>query len=322
MKAIICAEYGSPDVLQFVDVEKPTPKDDEVLVKIHSASANPLDWHLMRGEPFIARLDAGLTKPKDQRLGADIAGTIEAVGRNVKKFKVGDAVFGETGRGCFAEYRTSTENKLALKPANISFDEAAAVPVAGYTAWQGLCNEGQIQSGQKVLINGASGGVGTYAVQFAKALGTEVTGVTSTRNLDMVRSIGADHVVDYTKEDFTRNGQTYDLIFDAVGNRSVSDFSRALSPNGRCVVAGFTTLPRLFSIIILGGLVTKFGSKRIGLMATAHSDEDDLNAIKALLEAGKVKSVIDRCYPLSETAEAIRYLEKGHAQGKVIIQVL
>lgn len=322
MKAIRHTEYGSPDVLQFTDRDKPTPSNDEVLVKVHSTSANPLDWHLMRGEPYIARIGNGFTKPQDQWRGADIAGIVEAVGSNVKKFKLGDAVFGEVSGSGFAEYVSVPEIKLVLKPENISFDEAAAVPVAALTALQGLRNEGQIRSGQKVLINGASGGVGTFAVQIAKSFGTEVTGVCSTRNLDMVQSIGADHVVDYTKEDFTRNGQSYDLIFDAVGNRSTFDLKRALSPNGRCVVAGFTTLPRLFSIVILGALVTKFGSQRIGLMETAHSDEGDLNALKELLETGKVKPVIDRRYPLSETAEAVRYLEKGHAQGKVIVTVI
>ena len=317
MKAIIYTEYGSPDVLQFKDMEKPSPKDNEILVKIYASSANAADWHLMRAEPFLARLENGLLKPKNTKLGADVAGRVEAVGRNVTQFQTGDDVFGELpldGLGGFAEYVCSTEDALALKPANITFEQAAAVPLAAFTALQGLRDKGQIQAGQKVLINGAAGGVGTFAVQIAKSFGTEVTGVCSTRNLDMVRSIGADHVIDYTKEDFTQTGQRYDLIFDAVGNRSVSDLKRALSPNGICSVAGFTSLSRLFQVMLLGG-------KKVGLMQTAYSNKKDLLFIKELLEAGKVVPVIDRRYPLSEVPEAIRYLEKGHAQGKVVITV-
>ena len=228
-------------------------KDDEVLVKVHAASANPADWHLMRGAPFLARLANGLLKPKNTRLGADVAGRVEAVGSSVTQFQVGDDVFGELpldALGSFAEYVCAHEDALALKPANLTFEQAAAVPLAAFTALQGLRDKGQIQPGQKVLINGASGGVGTFAVQIAKSFGTEVTGVCSTRNLDMVRSIGADHVIDYTQEDFTQNGQRYDLIFDAVGNRSVSDLRRALSPNGICAVAGFTSLSRLFQVML------------------------------------------------------------------------
>jgi len=315
MKAIVYTTYGSPDVLQLHEVEKPTPKDNQVLVKVHAASANPADWHLMRAEPFLARLANGLLKPKNTRLGADVAGRVEAVGRNVTQFQVGDQVFGclpLNELGGFAEYVCAAEELLALKPANLTFEQAAAVPLAAFTALQGLRNKGQIQPGQKVLINGASGGVGTFAVQIAKSFGTEVTGVCSTRNLDMVRSIGADYVIDYTQADFTRNGQQYDLIFDAVGNRSVSDFKRALSPNGICAVAGFTNLSRLFQVMLLGG-------KKIGLMETAKANQKDLVFIQALLEAGKVVPVIDRCYPLREVADAIRYLEAGHAQGKVVI---
>jgi NADPH:quinone reductase-like Zn-dependent oxidoreductase len=317
MKAIIYTEYGSPDVLQFKDVEKPSPKDNEILVKIYAASANAADWHLMRAEPFLARLENGLLKPKNTKLGADVAGRVEAVGKNVTQFQAGDDVFGELpldGLGSFAEYVCSNEDALALKPANMTFEQAAAVPLAAFTALQGLRNKGQIRQGQKVLINGAAGGVGTFAVQIAKSFGTEVTGVCSTRNLDMVRSIGADHVIDYTKEDFTQTGQRYDLIFDAVGNRSVSDLKRALSPNGICSVAGFTSLSRLFQVMLLGG-------RKVGLMETAYSNKKDLLFIKDLLEAGKVVPVIDRSYPFSETPEAIRYLEKGHARGKVVITV-
>jgi NADPH:quinone reductase-like Zn-dependent oxidoreductase len=317
MKAIVYTEYGSPDVLHLQEVVKPTPKDNEVLVKVYAASANAADWHLMRAEPFLARLENGVLKPKNTKLGADIAGRVEAVGRNVTQFQVGDEVFGGmplNELGGFAEYVCANEEALALKPARLTFEQAAAVPLAAFTALQGLRDKGQIQPGQRVLINGASGGVGTFAVQIAKSFGTEVTGVCSTRNLDMVRSIGADHVIDYTKEDFTQNRQRYDLIFDAVGNRSVSDYQRALSPNGICSVAGFTALSRLFQVMLLGG-------KKIGMMETAKGNKKDLLFIKELLEAGKVVPVIDRCYPLSEVADAIGYLEAGHAQGKVVITV-
>jgi len=321
MKAIVYAQYGPPDVLQLKEVEKPTPKDNEVLIKVHAASANPLDWHSMRGAPFLARLEFGLQRPQNPMLGADVAGRVEAVGKNVTQFHAGDDVFGDIFKGSFAEYACAPDELLALKPANTSFEAAAAVPVAALTALQGLRDKGQIQSGQKVLINGASGGVGTFAVQIAKSFGTEVTGVCSTRNLDLVRSIGADHVIDYTKDDFTQNGQHYDLIFDAVGNLSVSDFQRALTPNGIASIAGFTTLSRLFQVIFLGAWASKTGSQEIGLMKTAYSNKKDLAIIKELLEAGKVVPVIDKSYSLSETAEAIRYLETGHARGKVVITV-
>ncbi len=322
MKAIVYTTYGSPDVLQLNDVEKPTPKDNEVLVKVYAASANPLDWHLMRAEPFLARFANGLLKPKNTKLGADVAGRVEAVGRNVTQFQVGDEVFGAISineLGGFADYVCAPEELLVLKPTKMTFEQAAAVPIAAFTALQGLRDKGKIQPGQKVLINGASGGVGTFAVQIAKSFGTEVTGVCSTRNVDMVRSIGADHVIDYTQADFTKNGQQYDLIFDAVGNRSVSDFKRALRPNGICAVAGFTTLARLFQLLFLGAWVSKTGSKKIGLMETAKPNKKDLVFIKELLEAGKVVPVIDRRYPLREVPEALRYLEEGHARGKVVI---
>ena len=317
MKAIVYTEYGPPEVLQLKEVERPVPRDDEVLVKIHAASANAADWHLMRAEPFLARLENGLLKPKNTKLGADVAGRVEGVGRNVTQFQAGDEVFGSmplNELGTFAEYLCALEDALALKPARLTFEQAAAVPLAAFTALQGLRDKGQIQPGQKVLINGASGGVGTFAVQIAKSYGTEVTGVCSTRNLDLVRSIGADHVIDYTQEDFTRNGQHYDLIFDAVGNRSISDYQRALSPHGICSVAGFTSLSRLFQVMFLGG-------KKIGLMQTAKANKKDLVIIQELLEAGKVVPVIDRSYSLSEVPEAIRYLETGHARGKVVITV-
>jgi NADPH:quinone reductase-like Zn-dependent oxidoreductase len=318
MKAILFTKYGSPDVLQLTDVDKPAPTDRQVLVKVCAASANPLDWHHMRGEPIIARMMEGLLKPTNPMLGADIAGRVEAVGSHVTEFQPDDEVFGVC-MGSFAEYACAAENKLARKPANLSFEQAAAVPVAALTALQGLRDTGHIQTGQKVLVNGASGGVGTFAVQLAKAFGAEVTGVCSTRNLDMVRSIGAEHVVDYTREDFTRNGQLYDLIYDAVGNRSVPDYQRALNPQGICVIAGFTGMPRLFEHMVLGPWMSKVGSKKVGMMGMAKPNQKDMVVIKELLESGKVVPVIDRCYPLNEAAEAIRYLEKGHARGKVVI---
>ncbi len=320
MKAMVITKYGSPDVLQFKEVEKPTAKDNEVLVKVHAVSANPLDWHRMRGAPFLVRLEDGLQKPKNSILGADIAGRVEAVGRNVTQFQPGDEVFGGISGGGFAEYVSVPENKLALKPANMSFEAAAAVPVAAFTALQGLRDKGKIQPGQKVLVNGASGGVGTFAVQIAKSFGAEVTGVCSTRNLDMVRSIGADHVIDYTQEDFTKNGLRYDLILDAVANHSVSDYKRALSPQGICVIIGFSSLFHLFQVMFMGSWVSRTGSKKIGLML-AKPNKKDLVFVKELLEAGKVLPVIDRRYNLSEVPEAIRYLEGGHAQGKVVITV-
>jgi len=322
MKAIVIEKYGSPDVLQFKEVERPTPKDNQVLVRVQAASANPLDWHLMRGEPFIARLmGTGLLKPRSSKVGADVAGRVEAVGKDVTLFKPGDEVFG-TCNGSFAEYACAREDRLALKPANVSFEEAAAIPVAATTALQGLRNKGQIQPGQKILVNGASGGVGTFAVQIAKSYGTEVTGVCSTRNLDLVRKIGADHVVDYTQEDFTKNEQQrYDLIFDAVGNRSVSDYKRALKPGGTCAVAGFSSMSRMFEHSALGPLRSKTGNKKVGGMGMAKINQNDLVFLKQLVETQKVRPVIDRHFPLSETADAIRYLEAGHAQGKVVITV-
>ncbi len=324
MKAIVYTQYGSPDVLHLQEVEKPTPKDNQVLVKVQAASANPVDWHTMRGAPFLARFVNGLFKPRNPRLGADLAGRVEAVGRNITQFKAGDEVFGELSlneMGSFAEYICAIEDSLALKPANLTFEQAAAVPLAAFTALQGLRDKGHIRAGQKVLVNGASGGVGTFAVQIAKALGAEVTGVCSTRNLDMVRSIGADHVIDYTREDFTRNGQQYDLIYCAVGNRSITDYKRALTPQGICAIAGFTNLRLLFTHMLLGPRQSKAGGKQVGLMNTATVNKKDLMVIKELLESGKVVPVIDKSYPLSQTAEAIRYLETGHARGKVIISI-
>jgi len=324
MKAVVHTEYGAPEVLRLEEADKPTPGDDEVLVSVHAASVNPLDWHIMRGAPFFVRFEAGFPKPKNTILGADIAGRVEAVGKGVTQIQPGDEVFGDvsgSGLGGFAEYVCAREAALAPKPSNLSFEEAAALPVAAVTALQGLRNKGQVRAGQRVLVNGASGGVGTFAVQLAKNYGAEVTGVCSTRNLELVRSIGADRVVDYTKEDFTQTGQQYDLILDVVGNRSVSDCARTLDPQGKCVVVGFTTLFHLLQVVSLGSWVSRRGPKKIGLLGVAKPNQKDLLFIKELIEAGKVAPVIDRTYSLSEVPEAIGYLEKGHARGKVVISI-
>ncbi len=321
MKAIVYTKYGSPDVLELKEVEKPTPKDDEVLIKVYAAAANYADWALLRGKPFLVRLMVGgLLKPKNKILGADIAGRVEEVGRSVTQFQPGDEVFGdisEGGWGGFAEYVCASENALALKPANISFEEAAAVPLAAVTALQGLRDKGQIQLGQKVLINGASGGVGTFAVQIAKSFGAEVTAVCSTGKMDMARSIGADQVIDYTQEDFTQNGQRYDLILAANGYHSIWDYKRALSPRGIYVMTG-GSMAQILQSILLGPLISMVGAKKMG-SSPAKPNQKDLVIMKELLEAGKVVPVIDRRYPLSEAAEALRYLGEGHAQGKVVI---
>jgi NADPH:quinone reductase-like Zn-dependent oxidoreductase len=317
MKAIVYTKYGSPDVLQFKEIDKPTPKDDEVLVRVLAASVNAYDWHMLRAKPFLVRLmGGGFLKPKNTTLGADMAGRVEAVGGSVKQFKPGDEVFG-TVKGAFAEYACRRENVLALKPANLSFEEAAAVPMAAVTALQALRDKGHIQPGQKVLINGASGGVGTFAVQIAKSFGAEVTAVCSTRNLDMARSLGADYVIDYTKEDFTKNGQGYDLILAANGFHPISDYKRALSPKGIYVMAGGSGA-QMFQAMVLGPWISRTGSKKMGGVS-AKLSQKDLVFLKELIESGKLKPVIDRRYPLSETAQAIRYLEEGHARGKVVI---
>ena len=313
-------EYGPPDVLQFMEVPTPTPKDDEVLIRIRAASVNPLDWHFMRGEPFFIRLMfGGLLKPKVSRLGVDVAGQVEAVGRNVTQFKPGDEVFGAC-RGAFAEYVCATEDKLALKPANISFEDAAAVPVAAITALQGLRDKGRIQRGHKVLVDGASGGVGTFAVQIAKSFGAEVTAVCSTRNVDTARSIGADHVIDYTREDFTQSGQRYDLIMGANAYHSTFEYRRALSQDGIFVGAGggSQSLPSMLLGMLLQSLLSLVGRKKMcGFMANVN--KKDLVVLKDLLAAGKIVPVIDRHYPFSDVAEALRYIEEGHAKGKVVI---
>src|SRR3989440_3484975 len=324
MKAIVYTHYGSPDVLQLEEVAKPAPKDDEVLIKVYAAAANAADWHLLRGKPFLVRLViGGLLKPKHHILGADVAGRVEAVGKNVTQFQPDDEVFGnlsEGGWGGFAEYVCAREDALVLKPANVTFEEVAAVPTAALTALQALRDKGQIQPGQKVLIHGASGGVGMFAVQIAKSFGAEVTGVCSTRNVDMVRSIGADHVIDYTQEDFTKNGQRYDFIFAVNGYHSIFDYKRALSPKGVYVMIGGSNA-HLFQAMLLGPWISMTGRQKMGSMGVAKPNQKDLVFMKELLEAGKVTPVIDRRYPLGETAEAIRYLEAGHAKGKVVIMV-
>jgi len=323
MKAIVHTKFGPPDLLELQEVAKPTPKEDEVLVKVHAASLNAYDWHIMRAKPFLVRLAGfGLLRPKHKILGVDMAGRVEAVGKNAKQFQPNDEVYGDLsgcGGGAFAQYVCAPENALASKPANISFEEAAAVPMAAVTALQGLRDKGQIQPGQKVLIHGASGGVGTFAVQIAKSFGAELTGVCSTRNLEIARSIGADKVIDYTKEDFTQNGQRYDLILGANGDRSLSDYKRALSPKGTYVMSG-GSMGQIFSAVFLGRLKSRTGGKKMTVVA-AKPSQSDLVFMRELLETGKVKPVIDRRYTLSEVPEAIRYLEEGHAQGKVVITV-
>jgi NADPH:quinone reductase-like Zn-dependent oxidoreductase len=324
MKAIVHHIYGSPDVLGLEEVEKPTPGDDDVLIKIHAASANPWDWHHLRADPFLVRLmGEGFLKPKHKILGADIAGRVEAVGRSVRQFQPGDEVFGDISDysgGGFAEYACAPVDALVPKPAGVTFEEAATAPMAAGSVLRGLREMGRILPGHKVLVNGASGGVGTFAVQITKSFGAEVTGVCGTRNLDMVRSIGAAHVIDYTREDFTRKGQHYDMILDAVGNRSVRDYKRALSPNGVCAIIGFSSLRLLFQAALLGPWISMTGNKKIGLVS-AKMHNQDLVVLKELFEARKVVPVIDRRYTLSEVAEAIRYLEKGHARGKVVVTV-
>ncbi|HXN51688.1 MAG TPA: NAD(P)-dependent alcohol dehydrogenase [Candidatus Acidoferrum sp.] len=319
MKAIVCTQYGPPDVLQFTEIAKPTPADNEVLIKLYAASVNPVDLHLMRGKPFLLRLmSGGLRAPKRKVPGHDIAGRVEAVGRNVTQFKPGDAVFGAC-RGAFAEYVCAPEDKLAPKPANSSFEDAAALPIAALTALQGLRDKGRIQPGQKALVDGASGGVGTFAVQIAKSFGAEVTAVCSTQKVDTARSIGADHIIDYTREDFTKSGQRYDLILAANAHHSIFDYLRALSQNGIYVMAGGGGLQAL-QVALLGPLLSRSGSKKARFFI-AKIDQMDLAFLGDLLAAGKVAPVIDRRYPLSEAADAIRYLEKGHAQGKIVLTI-
>jgi NADPH:quinone reductase-like Zn-dependent oxidoreductase len=322
MKAIVYRRYGSPDVLELKEIDTPVPADDQVLIKVHAASVNPVDWHRMRGEPSFMRASEGLGKPKNTGLGADVAGRVEAVGRDVTQVQPGDEVLG-MGIRTLAEYVVVSGEGVVQKPANLTFEEAAAVPVAALTALQGLRDKGGVQPGQKVLINGAAGGVGTFAVQLAKSFGAEVTGVCSTRNVELVRSIGADHVVDYTQEDFTRSGQRYDVILDAVCNHSLSAVRRVLQPRGTLVLVGAAKgrsggKPMLF--VLRAVLLRRFLSQTVALYMATRT-RDDLLLLTELIEAGKVTPVIDRSYPLSKVPEAIRYLEAGHAQGKVVITV-
>lgn len=317
MKAVVFHRYGSPDVLELEEVETPVAGDDQVLVRVLAASVNPLDWHRMRGRPLVMRTGEGLTKPKNNGLGADLAGRVEAVGKNVTQFRPGDEVFGMSIK-TLAEYVRVSEEGIVLKPASLTLEQAAAVPVGAITALQGLRDKGQIQPGQKVLVVGAAGGVGTFAVQIAKALGAQVTGVCSTGNVDMVRSIGAVHVIDYTREDFTRGNDLYDLIFDCAGDRSLSDCRRVLKPEGILVVVGAFDRPVLR--VLKAALLSPFVSQRL-LPFLSKRSKDDLIVLKELIEAGKVTPVIDRSYPLSEVPEAMRYLEARHARGKVVITV-
>jgi NADPH:quinone reductase-like Zn-dependent oxidoreductase len=322
MKAIVYHRYGSPDVLQWEEIEKPTPGDNEVLLRVRAASVNPLDWHFMRGMPYLVRIPAGLRKPKVTGLGVDVAGQVEAVGRAVTQLKPGDEVFGSCRRA-FAEYVCAAESSLVVKPDNMTFEQAASVPVAAFTALQGLRDKGHIQPRQRVLVNGAAGGVGSFAVQIAKSFGADVTGVCSTRNVGMVRSIGADQVIDYTQEDFTKSGQRYDLLFDAVGNHSLFACRRVLNPKGVLIMAGgeggrwmIRALGRAITALVLSRFVSQ---KLTGLLARTR--KEDLTVMHQLMEAGKVTPVIDRRYRLSEVPEAIRYLEQGHARGKVVISL-
>jgi len=323
MKAIVYDKYGSPEVLKCEEVEKPTPGSGEVLIKVQAASVNPYDWHFMRGLPYFVRLLAGIATPKERRLGVDGAGYVEAVGRNVAQFKAGDAVFG-TCRGAFAEYACAPERTLARKPDNVTFEQAATVPIAGLTALQGLRDKGNIQAGVKVLINGAAGGVGTFAVPIAKSFGAEVTGVCSTRNVEMVRSIGADEVIDYTRQDFTRLGRRYDLLFDCIGNHSLRECRRVMNPKGIFIGVGGATGRWMFGLfvrVIASLFLSPFlNQKFVTFMAKPNSE--DLAAIVELMAAGKLTPVIDRRYGLNDVPEAIRYLEAGHARGKVVITVL
>jgi NADPH:quinone reductase-like Zn-dependent oxidoreductase len=320
MKAVVYEKYGPPDVLHLEQVEKPAPKEGEALVKVHAASVNAADWHMLTADIFLVRLmSGGLVKPKRTILGEDIAGQVEAVGSHAGQLQAGDEVFGEASGGGFAEYVAVAEKNLARKPANLSYEEAAAAPMAAFTALQGLRDLGQIQPGKKVLINGASGGVGTFAMQIAKYYGAEVTAVCSARNLEQARQLGADHVIDYAEEDFTQNGQRYDLILGVNGYHPISDYQRSLAPKGIYVMAG-GTVGQMFEALLLGAWKSRGGDQKMKVLS-AKARQDDLALIKELLEEGKVRPVIDRCFPLSETAEALRYLGRGHARGKITIAV-
>jgi len=321
MKAAVYTNYGPPEVVRIADVEKPVPRDDEVLIRVHAAAVNPLDWRLMKGEPRALRIVPRLLKMPIGRPGVDAAGEVEAIGKNVTQFKPGDAVFGGC-RGAFAEYATTREKSIVTKPNSVTFEQAASIYVAGLTALQGLRDKGKIQAGSKVLVNGAAGGVGTFAVQIAKVFAAHVTGVCSTRNVDMVRSIGADEVIDYTKLDFTVSNQRYDLILDCVGNHSFSACRRVLNSDGRFVMVG---APHDFSLIELMAtpikalLLSVFVSQK-AVPFIAKASQNDLTLLGELIATGKLRPIIDRCYTLSESTEAIRHVEEGHARGKVVIK--
>ncbi len=322
MKAIVFPAYGGPEVLRYEEIDTPVPRDNEVRIRVHAASVNAGDWHLLRADPFLVRLAFGLFKPKVNILGADLAGTVESVGQKVTQFAPGDAVFGDIsprGFGAFAEYACAPESLIAIKPENLSFSEAAAVPAAGVTALQALRDSGRIRPGENVLVNGASGGVGSYAVQIAKALGAEVTGVCSTRNLDHVRTLGADKVIDYTREDFTQAGALYDLIHAANGDLPIDAYRRALRPGGRYVMSGGATR-QFYQAALRGPWISMTSKVRMGSMLV-KPNQSDLVVLREFLESGKVKPVIDRSYPLAEVPDAIRYMENEHAQGKIIIRV-
>ncbi|HSE11041.1 MAG TPA: NAD(P)-dependent alcohol dehydrogenase [Rudaea sp.] len=323
MKAMVHRCYGSPDVLKLERIEKPVPADDQVLVKVRAAAVNPLDFHYLRGTPYLVRLESGLGAPNNPRLGVDFAGTVEAVGKNVTRFRPGDAVFG--GRtGAFAEYVTVREDRAIVpKPANVTFEQAAAVPIAAITALQALRDKGKVRAGQKVLVNGASGGVGTFAVQIAKSYGAEVTGVCSGKNADLVRAIGADHVIDYTREDFTKGAQHYDLIVDMVATHSLLEYARVLNPQGKVVIVGGPSGNWLIGMLgswIYTRMVSPFVSQESSMML-AEFNQGDMAVLADLLRTGKVKPVIDRTYKLSELPEALKYLELGHARGKVVVSL-
>ncbi len=320
MKAFVYEAYGPASVLKLMKVQKPNPKSDEVLIKIEANSINPADWRRMVGEPRFLRLSTGLFSPKDQILGADVAGVVEAVGEHVTRLKIGDAVFGEISLGGFAEYVCVREDLLELKPNNLSFAEATAVPLAGNTALQALRDKGNVQPGQTVLINGASGGVGTFVVQIAKAFGAHVTAVCSTRNVELVKRIGADEVIDYTKEDFAKNGRSYDLILDIVGNRTLADYKTALNPTGTCVMIGFTTLPHMFKVMVQGSWHSRRTQQKI-LILNAEINREDLKVLRELIESGKVKPVIDKTYPFMKLPDAVDYVFDGHARGKVVVAI-
>lgn len=323
MKAILARRYGPPDVLHLEEVDKPAEAEGRVIVRVRASSLNAVDWHGMRGG--ITRIfGGGIRKPKDPRVGADVAGIVESVGPKVTRFKPGDAVFGSCP-GALAEYASAREDRLGLKPGNVTFEEAGAVAIAATTALQGLRDKGKIRAGEKVLINGASGGVGSFAVPIAKSFGAEVTAVCSPRNVEIARAHGADHVIDYTREDFARNGQRYDLIYDIVGNHSISAYKRSLNPEGRCVIVGVgfpkLSVARLLGFLVLGALRSKFGDKKVGFMGMAKLNDKDMEYLTKLLESRTVVPMIDRTYPLEQAADAMRYLGTGHARGKVVVTV-